>query len=124
MINQIFNQTAIILLKISKKLHLTYNEINVIVYYGFIPLTWMILLDFILNIWPILTLIWSVICLSIYLLNRKNFSQWCDLIFQKSVDFLLSFNCINWDYYKASVYICVILVLIIYLILLTLLIAI
>ena len=45
MIQTIFNAVAISLLKIAKKLNITYNQINIIVYYLLIPLSWTILID-------------------------------------------------------------------------------
>ena len=45
MITTIFNQTALVLVKAAQKLNLTYNEVNIIVYYMIVPLTWCIMLD-------------------------------------------------------------------------------
>ncbi len=116
MIIRIFKFVAIALLTIARKLNITYNEINIIVYYGIIPFTWCVMLDFIIKM-PVFSPFWLILCLSMYLINRKHFSRWCDNFFIKSATFLNSFNFIGWDYNKASVIICVIIPIIIYVIL-------
>ena len=117
MITKIFNKTAQVLHKIAQKLNLTYNEVNIIVYYMLVPLTWLVMLDFIIKIWPLLTIVWIATCLTVSLWHRKDFKTWCDNVFQKSVDFLLWFKHFGWDYNKASVIICVIVPIFIYVIL-------
>ena len=114
MIATIFNKTALALLKTEQKIGLTYNEVNIIVYYMIVPLTWCIMLDFILNCVPWMSVVWLAMCIAITWWHRKDFSTWCDWVFQKSVDFLLWFRRIGWDYYKASVIICVVLPIAIY----------
>lgn len=114
MITTIFNKTALILYRIAEKVNLTYNDVNIIVYYMLVPLSWFIMLDFILHCWPLLSVLWTSTCLSAIWWHRQDFSNWCDWAFQKSVDFLLWFRHIGWDYYKASVIICVIVPIIIY----------
>lgn len=76
------------------------------------------MLDFIVGTWPWITVAWAAVCLLVTWCNRKRFSQWCDWAFKKSVDFLESFG----FYYKASVIICVFIVIIIYAVLALLLI--
>ena len=98
---------------IAKALHMTYNEINIIVYYLIIPLSWFILLDYIIGL-PITTPIWILLWIYIFWSKRKFFRKWCDVAFQLSVDFLLKFQRIGWNYWKASVIICVVVPLIIY----------
>lgn len=117
MICKIFNKTVEILYNLANKLHMTYNEINIIVYYFIIPLTYLLMLDFIIGIFPVLSLIWTSICIFITIYNYNNFSQFCDFMFVKSVNFLLKFNYIGWDYYKASVNICIILMILVYIVL-------
>ena len=107
MITTIFNKTALILFKTALKLNLTYNEVNIIVYYMIVPLTWCIMLDFILNSWPWMSVVWLALCVSVIWWHRKDFNTWCNWMFQKSIDFLLWFRGIGWNYYKASVIICV-----------------
>ena len=98
---------------IAKALHMTYNEINIIVYYLIIPLSWCIMLDYIIGL-PITTPIWILLWIYIIWSKRKFFKEWCDAAFKLSVDFLLKFKGIGWNYWKASVIICVVIPLIIY----------
>ena len=98
---------------IAKALHMTYNEINIIVYYLIIPLSWCIMLDYIIGL-PITTPIWLLLWIYIIWSKRKFFKDWCDAAFKLSVDFLLKFKRIGWNYWKASVIICVVVPLIIY----------
>lgn len=116
MINSIFSLVAKILLKLAKITHLTYNEINIIVYYLIIPMSWCVMLDIIVR-FPIFTPLWSILWIYIFWTKRKFFRQWCDTVFRLSQEFLLSFEKIGWDYWKASVIICVALPLLIYAIL-------
>ena len=119
MIDFIFNLVAVTFFKVAKMTHLTYNEINIIVYYLFIPMSWCVMLDIIIQ-FPIFTPLWSVLWIYIFWTKRKFFSQWCDTVFSLSQEFLFSFKKIGWDYWKASVIICVALPLIIYAVLLIL----
>ena len=102
-VSKIFWWVANALQRISKATHLTYNEINVILYYFIIPLVWCIMLDCIIKL-PIFTIVlivsWSVIGYC----NRKDFSEWCDRIFKLSQQFIMYFG----EYKLWSVVICVI----------------
>ena len=113
--NYIFWITANLLNKIAKLTGMTYNEINIIVYYLIIPLTWTMMLDIIIG-FPIFTLglvlIWGYIFVKVE--TRGTFRKWCDRSFKVSVDFLLWFKKIGWNYVVSSVIICVGLPLIIY----------
>ena len=104
---------------IAKALHMTYNEINIIVYYLIIPLSWCIMLDYIIGL-PITTPIWILLWIYIIWSKRKFFKEWCDAAFKLSVDFLLKFKRIGWNYWKASVIICVVVPLIVYAVLIIL----
>ena len=121
MITTIFNKTALLLVKTAQKVNLTYNEVNIIVYYMIVPLTWCIMLDLIFSSWPWMSVVWLALCVAVIWWHRKDFSTWCDWAFEKSVNFLLWFRRIGWNYYKASVIICVVLPIAIYVILITLL---
>ncbi|MBO5540072.1 MAG: hypothetical protein J5980_03910 [Muribaculaceae bacterium] len=109
MITTIFNKTALLLVKTAQKVNLTYNEVNIIVYYMIVPLTWCIMLDLIFSSWPWMSVVWLALCVAVIWWHRKDFSTWCDWAFEKSVNFLLWFRRIGWNYYKASVIICVVL---------------
>lgn len=119
-VSKIFWWVAKTLQKIAKAIHLTYNEINIIVYYFVIPLTWCIMIDYLYKL-PILTTLWIILWSYIIITKHKIFSQWCDIIFKLSVKFLLKFQKIGWDYWTASVIICVVVPIIIYMVLLFLL---
>ena len=109
----VFGIVAASLRLMAKALHMTYNEINIIVYYLIIPLSWCIMLDYIIGL-PITTPIWILLWVYIFWSKRKFFRQWCDVAFKLSVDFLLKFQRIGWNYWKASVIICVVIPIIIY----------
>lgn len=100
----------------AKATGMTYNEINIIVYYLIVPLTWTILFDIGLRL-PIATPILLLLWLCIWLGKRKHFRAWCDVAFNISVRFLLSFKRVGWKYEKSSVIICVVVPIIIYVLL-------
>lgn len=111
--NRIFTWVATTLLSIAKATHLTYNQINVIVYYLIIPLTWCIMFDMIIKL-PISTPLFLLLWIIIYVRVRQHFSEWCDRIFVLSQKFI----CLFGEYVRCSVLICVLLPVFIYLILL------
>lgn len=91
----------------------TYNEINIIVYYLIIPLTWAVMLDIIIG-YPVFTLLTILVWSFIFYKTRNYFREWCDGGFRKSQEFLFWFKRIGWNYIVASVIICVIIPLIVY----------
>ena len=109
----IFGIVAYMLNQIAKWTHLTYNEINVIVYYLLIPLSWTIMVDFLIG-FPILTPILLAVWLYLFIKTRHVFKMWCDWVFQDSVEFLLWFKRIGCNYIVSSVIICVFIPLMIY----------
>ena len=99
--------------RIAYNTNTTYNEVNIIVYYLIIPLTWAAMADIIIGypVFVILTiLVWSII----FYKTRICFREWCDVGFRKSQDFLFWFKRIGWNYIVASVIICVIIPLLVY----------
>ena len=108
------------LLRIAKRMHLTYNEVNILIWYLLIPLSWCIMLDIIIKL-PLFTLLLILSWIIIFIIHRKDFQEWCDWLFRKSVDFLLWFQCIGWYYEKSSVIICCLIPIPIYLLLTVLL---
>lgn len=50
LINIIFDKTARALQSGARKLNITYNEINIIVYYFCIPLVWTVMIDYIISL--------------------------------------------------------------------------
>ena len=115
----VFGAVALTLKVMAKAMHMTYNEINIIVYYLIIPLSWCVMIDYIIGL-PITTPIWILLWIYIIWSKRKFFKDWCDAAFKLSVDFLLKFKRIGWNYWKASVIICVVVPLIIYAVLIIL----
>lgn len=123
-----FAVVAIALEWMARKLHITYNEINVVVYYWLIPLSWTLLLDYKLDAsidvmgcqgyLPILTILLCFSWIGILIANYRFFSKWCDYVFKASQDFLCIFNRRGGNYVLNSVVICVVIPLIIYIILL------
>ncbi len=93
---------------------LTYNEINIIVYYIIIPFTYFALIDYYFQK-HYLKIIWIVITIIFFATVKLN--TFSDRLFEKSVDFLNIFNFVGFNYINASVIICVFVVLLIYLIL-------
>ena len=91
----------------------TYNEVNIIVYYLIIPLSWTLMLDYIIVLpvlTPILILAWIIFVWK----DKVSFRDRCDWAFDKSVDFLLWFQKIGWNYIVSSVIICVVVPILVY----------
>lgn len=100
-------------LLIAKLSGTTYNEVNIIVYYLVIPLSWTLMLDYITKmpfLTPLLTSAWIVFIWK----DKMKFRNRCDLAFDKSVDFLLWFKKIGWNYIVSSVIICVVVPILVY----------
>ena len=96
-----------ILMWLSAVTGLSYNGINILVYYLLIPLVLLVLLDRIIKKFvctPLLILVWISILFFV-----GNFSRFSDRAFDASVVFLNSFGFIGWNYVVASVIICVVL---------------
>ncbi len=91
----------------------TYNEVNIIVYYLVIPLSWTIMLDYITRM-PFLTLLFLLAWIVFIWKDKMDFRNRCDLAFKKSVDFLLWFQKIGWNYIVSSVIICVVIPILVY----------
>lgn len=91
----------------------TYNEVNIVVYYLLLPLSWGVMADYITTM-PLLTpmflFAWSIFLWK----DPMKFRDRCDWAFMKSVDFLLWFKKIGWNYIISSVIICVLVPLLIY----------
>lgn len=98
---------------IAKVSNRTYVEINVIAYFILLPCSWLVILDLILGTSGILTVLFLSAWLCFLFLQKdfRNFSEW---LFQKSVDFLLFFNRYGSNYILSSVLICVIIPVLVY----------
>ena len=112
-INHIFDLVANALKRIASAFGLTYNQINIIVYYFVIPLSWAVMLDLYLHK-PVTSLVVVAVWMFILLYKWRCFSEWCDWLFDWSVQFLLYFNRWGGYYYLTSVIICVVVPLLIY----------
>ena len=98
---------------IAKLTGATYNEVNIIVYYLLIPLSWAIMIDYITQLpllSPMFIMVWGVFLWK----DKMTFRDRCDWAFEKSVDFLLWFKRIGWNYIVSSVIICVVVPVLVY----------
>lgn len=103
-IDLLFNLTVKVLLFIGKTFHLSYNAVNVIIWYMLIPLLWTAILDYKLHC-VILTPAWLLLCSIIMFWQRKQLNRFFDKVFKLSQAFISYFG----DYYKWSVIICLLL---------------
>lgn len=102
---------------IARKLRLTYNEVNILIYYLLIPLSWAAIIDYKIG-YPALTILFTLLWSCIYWNTRKNFRYYCDVAFRMSQVFLLQFNRIGWNYVVSSVIVCVAVPIVVYITLL------
>jgi hypothetical protein len=108
----IFQIVRDFLIYISRFTGLTYNEINIIVYFFLIPFSWFILIDVIYE-FHYFKLTFMVICLVFYF-SCRDFESISNRLFDKSVSFLNYFNNYGSNYIASSVWICVFLPIMIY----------
>lgn len=111
-IRLIFNLVAKSLYKLAIKTGRTYNEINILIYYGCIPFTWLALLDFGFGFHYLKTAF--LIFVIGFFIGCRDFSDFSDKLFHTSVRFLNFFNRFGSNYYASSVWICAALPLVIY----------
>ncbi len=109
----IFALVAGLEMRIAKLTGSTYNEINIILYFFILPLSWLLMIDYLTKL-PLLSPIYIVGCIIYLWKDNMSFKDRCDWTFSKSVDFLLWFKSIGWNYIVSSVIICVILPILIY----------
>ena len=98
---------------IAKVTGMTYNEVNIIVYYLLIPLSWTAMVDYITKM-PFLSIMYIIAWLIFLWKDPMKFRDRCDWAFDKSVDFLLWFKKIGWNYIVSSVIICVVIPALVY----------
>lgn len=122
MIQRIFAWVASLLLWVGRITGLTYNEVNILVYYLLIPLSWTVMVDCLIKK-PYTTAALLFVWVGIFIATRHTFREWCDWAFKDSVDFLNWFNCLGGNYVLNSVIICVVVPLIVYGILIYLLVS-
>ena len=109
----IFAIVAGVELVLAKVTGLTYNEVNIIVYYLFIPLSWAVMIDYITML-PLLSPMYIMGGIIFLWKDPMRFRDRCDWAFGKSVDFLLCFRKIGWNYAISSVIICVVIPVLVY----------
>jgi hypothetical protein len=114
----IFRIVADSLSSIGSKTGLTYNEINIVLYFFGIPFSWLCLLDVIFN-FHYLKIAFAIFTFG-FMVGCRNFSTYSDGLFEKSVSFLNFLNKYGSNYVASSVWICVSLPIAIYAILLLL----
>jgi hypothetical protein len=112
MISRVFQIVAASLYGMARATGLTYNEVNILVYYFLIPLSWIVMLDQIFQV-HYLKISFVLVCIGFYL-GCRDFRKYSDWLFAKSVDFLNLFNRVGSNYIASSVWICVALPLLIY----------
>ena len=98
---------------IAKLTGMTYNEVNIIVYYLLIPLSWVVMVDYI-TMMPFLTPMYIIACVIFLWKDQMKFRDRCNWAFDRSVEFLLWFKKIGWNYVVSSVIICVVVPVLIY----------
>ena len=98
---------------IAKLTGATYNEVNIVIYYLLIPLSWVIMADYLTKL-PFLTPMFVMAWIIFLWKDQLRFRDRCDLMFSKSVEFLLWFKRIGWNYVISSVIICVVIPILIY----------
>jgi hypothetical protein len=105
--NTLFNLVADWLRWIAAVSGLTYNEINIVVYYIVLPFVYVALVDRILrrHILKVGYVLFWVVLLCV-IRDFRGFSDW---LFQRSVEFLLLFGRFGLNYVAASVVVCVVL---------------
>ena len=109
----IFGMVAGVEHVIAKLTGATYNEVNIIIYFLLIPLSWASMIDYITRL-PLLSLMYLIAWIVFFWKDQMTFRDRCDWAFDKSVEFLLWFKKIGWNYVVSSVIICVVVPLFIY----------
>jgi hypothetical protein len=109
---RIFYNVVKDLMRFATLFKLTYNEINIVVFYFIIPFTWMILLDIIFEFHYFK--IGSFFFILGFFFACKDFRSFSNKLFGKSVVFLNYFNRFGSNYIVSSVWICIFIPVLIY----------
>ena len=109
----IFAVVAGVEVLIAKLTGTTYNEVNIVVYFLLIPLSWTVMIDYLMKL-PLLTPLFVLAWIIFLWKDPMKFRDRCDWAFKKSVDFLLWFQRIGWNYVVSSVIICVVIPILVY----------
>ena len=116
--NRIFNLVENSLEYLGRKTGFSYNEINIIVYYFFIPFSWLLLLDIYFD-FHYFKIAFALFSFGFYI-GCRDFKTYSDWLFDKSVLFLSYFNKFGSSYTITSVWICVSIPILIYVLLILL----
>lgn len=93
----------------------SYNEINIITFYFLIPFSWLLMLDIYFE-FHYLKIGFVLFSFGFYV-GCRNFKNYADWLFKKSVSFLNYFNRFGCNYVASSVWFCVVVLILIYLLL-------
>ena len=102
---RIFYNVANELNAFARLFKITYNEINILVFYFLIPFTWLALMDIIFE-FHYLKIAFGIACICFFMVIRS-FRSFSDGLFRKSVMFLNYFNRFGSNYIVSSVWICI-----------------
>ena len=112
---EIFKFTYEFLMFLLKITGFSYKEINIIIWFIIIPMSWLFLIDKIKGK-HYFKIGFSAIVILV-LLFIKNFSESSNKLFDVSADFLRGFNPVGMNYTEASVIICLLVPLLVYVVL-------
>ena len=109
--NTTFRIVYVALKQLSEITGLTYNEINVFVYYIVIPMIYLTMVDKIMKKHILKIVFAGMVITTAVFVDLEKFS---DSLFDASVQFLLWFKVFGWNYIVASVIICLVIPLIVF----------
>ena len=112
MINSIFKATVRVLESIANYTKSTYRQVNVVIWFFIIPITWLMLIN------NTAAIVYASFCIGIYM-GCKSFKTYSNNLFYKSVTFLLYFTRYGMSYEFSSIIFCLVIPALIYIILLT-----
>jgi hypothetical protein len=115
LIERIFQWEVIQLLKLARMFKLSYHEINIIVYFFVVPFSWLVLLDALFQ-FHFLKLSFAFFCIGFFT-GCSDFKPFSTSLYRKSVQFLLYFNRFGSSYVASSVWICLVVPICIYVLL-------
>ena len=95
-----------LLIRLSSITKLSYNEVNIVVYYYVLPFFYFCIIDY--KIETHLLKIPFIILSLLSIIVIKDFKVFSDSLFNKSVKFLRFFKIVGWNYVVSSVIICII----------------
>lgn len=104
--NETFQIVYALLMWIAETTGFTYHEVNIIAYYIVLPFVYVVLADRTMKK-HVLKIVY-VVGVTTCLLLIEDFTRFSDWLFMKSVEFLLSFQILGWNYVVSSVLICVV----------------